>query len=168
MPGKRWKQDSSARKMKFETQQLTTVDLPMKMKNINLAILVSLAAFSAHLRAAEKLIEAESFTHMGGWVIDQQSMDQMGSPYAMAHGLGRQVKDASTEITIEKSGVYEVWVRTRDWVGQWKGDDVRPAMRAVGSPGKFKLSIDGRQVSETFGVTGAKWHWQDGGSVDLA
>ena len=27
------------------------------------------------------LVEAESFSNRGGWVIDQQSMDHMGSPF---------------------------------------------------------------------------------------
>jgi hypothetical protein len=26
------------------------------------------------------LLEAEQFTNLGGWVVDQQFMDQMGSP----------------------------------------------------------------------------------------
>ena len=95
-------------------------------------------------------------------------MDQMGSPYAMAHGLGRPVEDASTQVTLEEDGVYKIWVRTRDWVGQWKGEHIGPAMRAVGSPGKFKLSFNGKQLSETFGVTGTDWHWQDGGTVQLS
>ena len=42
------------------------------------------------------LIEAESFDNRGGWVVDQQFMDQMGSPFLLAHGLGRRVGDAAT------------------------------------------------------------------------
>lgn len=34
------------------------------------------------------LVEAESFNDKGGWFIDQQSMDIMGSPYLIAHGMG--------------------------------------------------------------------------------
>ena len=33
-------------------------------------------------------IEAESFQNLGGWVVDQQSMETMGSSYVMAHGMG--------------------------------------------------------------------------------
>jgi hypothetical protein len=33
-------------------------------------------------------LEAEGFEDFGGWELDQQSMDQMGSPYLLAHGLG--------------------------------------------------------------------------------
>ena len=40
-----------------------------------------LSALSLSSQAAEKelWLEAESFDTLGGWVIDQQSMDQMGS-----------------------------------------------------------------------------------------
>ena len=31
------------------------------------------------IRAADLFVEAESFTHKGGWVVDQQFMDLMGS-----------------------------------------------------------------------------------------
>ena len=43
-------------------------------------------------------IEAESFASKGGWSVDQQFMDQMGSPYLIAHGMGRPVADASTTL----------------------------------------------------------------------
>ena len=42
------------------------------------------------------LVEAESFNDKGGWFIDQQSMDIMGSPYLIAHGMGTPVKEANT------------------------------------------------------------------------
>ncbi|MBQ1866467.1 MAG: pyridine nucleotide-disulfide oxidoreductase, partial [Bacteroidales bacterium] len=40
-------------------------------------------------------VEAESFTDKGGWSLDQQFMDIMGSPYLIAHGMGVPVQDAS-------------------------------------------------------------------------
>lgn len=116
---------------------------------------------------ATVLVEAESFKDIGGWVIDQQVMDQMGSPYLLAHGLGRPVEDAVATVKFPQTGKYRVWVRTRDWVGQWKKRSRLRAMRAVGSPGKFELLVDGKALSTTFGVTGALWHWQDGGVVNI-
>jgi hypothetical protein len=104
------------------------------------------------------LVEAEGFTDIGGWVIDPQFMDLMGSPYLLAHGLGVPVKDASTKVAIPKAGRYRVWVRTKDWVAQWK---------APGTPGRFQVMIDGKALECTFGTVGAKWHWQDGGKIDL-
>ena len=41
-------------------------------------------------------IEAESFAEKGGWSVDQQFMDIMGSPYLIAHGMGVPVKDVSS------------------------------------------------------------------------
>jgi len=114
------------------------------------------------------LLEAEAFDDRGGWVIDQQSMDQMGSPYLMAHGLGVPVKDAVTVKRFEKLGVYRVWVRTRDWVGPWKGPKTtRAAMRAEGYPGRFQVMIDGQPLTATFGTKKSNWHWQDGGTVRI-
>jgi hypothetical protein len=104
------------------------------------------------------LVEAESFDELGGWVVDQQFMDQMGSPYLLAHGLGKPVDNAATTVEIPEPGRYRVWVRTRDWVAPWK---------APGAPGRFKLLVDGRPLPVTFGTEGADWHWHDGGVVEM-
>jgi len=103
-------------------------------------------------------LEAEAFSALGGWELDQQSMDQMGSPYLLAHGLGVPVKDAETSVRFPSAGRYRVWVRTRDWVAPWN---------APGAPGKFQLLVDGEPLAETFGTRNAEWHWHDGGTVDV-
>lgn len=103
-------------------------------------------------------LEAEGFDDRGGWELDQQSMDQMGSPYLLAHGLGIAVKDAVTKAKFPSAGKYRVWVRTKDWVAPWK---------APGAPGKFQLKIDGKPLKETFGTKSATWHWHDGGLVEV-
>ena len=56
------------------------------------------------------LIEAEDFSQYGGWVLDSQFETVMGSPYLLAHGLGRPVDDAYTQIHIDVSGEYELYV----------------------------------------------------------
>jgi hypothetical protein len=104
------------------------------------------------------LVEAEQFASFGGWSLDQQSMDQMGSPYLLAHGLGDPVADATTTVTFPAAGDYHVWVRTRDWVAPWK---------VPGAPGKFQLIVDGKTLPVTFGIEGAQWNWQDGGTVTV-
>jgi hypothetical protein len=104
------------------------------------------------------LIEAERFEHLGGWLPDSQFMDQMGSPFLLAHGLGQPVEDARTTIQLPRPGKYRVWVRTRDWVATWN---------APGAPGRFQLVIDGRPLETVFGTQRADWHWQAGGTVDL-
>ena len=106
----------------------------------------------------EVLVEAESFDKTGGWFVDQQFMDQMGSPMLLAHGLGVPVKDAVTTVMFPTTGKYRVWVRTRDWVASWN---------APGAPGRFQLLLDGKPLETTFGAENAAWHWQDGGTVTI-
>lgn len=109
-------------------------------------------------QASEVFVEAESFEQHGGWKLDTQFIQSMGSPYLLAHGLGRKVEDASTKISIPAAAKYRVWVRTYDWVARW---DASP------SPGRFRVSIAGRPLSVTFGTEGETWGWQDGGVVQL-
>ncbi len=104
------------------------------------------------------IVEAESFSDFGGWALDQQFMDQMGSPYLLAHGLGEPVKDATTTATFPETGKYRLFVRTKDWVAQWN---------APGAPGKFQIAVDGKTLETVFGTEGAEWHWQYGGTVDV-
>ena len=105
-----------------------------------------------------KLVETESFSNKGGWVIDQQSMDVMGSPYLMAHGMGVPVKDAETTVTFKKTGNYRVFVRTRNWAARWSTNDV---------PGKFQLIINNKALTTVFGTNSDEWAWQDGGIVSI-
>lgn len=104
------------------------------------------------------LVEAESFSSLGGWVLDQQSMDLMGSPYIMAHGLGTPVKNAATAFNASKAGQYRMWVRTKNWTELFGTN---------GAPGQFKVLLNGSETKETFGTHGADWFWQDGGVVTL-
>jgi hypothetical protein len=108
--------------------------------------------------AQHVLVEAEQFTELGGWDLDQQSMDVMGSPYLLAHGLGVPVRDASTSVAFAQPGLYHVWVRTRDWVAPWG---------VKGAPGKFQVLVNGKPLEVVFGTTGADWHWQYGGSIEV-
>ncbi|MCL4207753.1 MAG: FAD-dependent oxidoreductase [Pirellulaceae bacterium] len=123
-----------------------------------LLVLAWLPGFSAAAESRVVLIEAERFAHLGGWLPDSQFMDQMGSPFLLAHGLGEPVADARTPIHLPGPGKYRVWVRTRDWVATWN---------APGAPGRFQLLVDGRPLETVFGTEGAAWHWQDGGTVEV-
>ncbi len=134
--------------------------LPFRRQFLLSLLLTGLVALgSAPASAAERvLLEAENFDELGGWVVDQQFMDQMGSPFLLAHGLGDPVRDARTDAAFPAAGRYRVWVRTRDWVAPWK---------VSGAPGKFQLLVDGKPLPITFGTEGAEWHWQDGGVVEV-
>lgn len=128
------------------------------VRTLVIGLAASLHAGGRFAAADTLLVEAEQFTQLGGWDLDQQSMDQMGSPYLLAHGLGVPVADATTRVTFPATGTYHVWVRTRDWVAPWQ---------APGAPGRFQVMVDGVALAETFGTTGAEWHWQPGGKVTV-
>jgi len=127
------------------------------MKNL-CCIALAFFAVAFRVEAATVLVEAESFKEHGGWKIDTQFIEIMGSPYLLAHGLGRPVADATTTVELPETGRYRVWVRTKDWVAHWG---------APGTPGRFKLLVNGTALQETFGTKGAEWHWHDGGTVSI-
>jgi len=103
-------------------------------------------------------VEAESFASPGGWSIDTQFIETMGSPYLIAHGYGKPVADATTTTAAADAGKYRVWVRAKNWVGPWD---------AEGSPGRFKVAVNGTSLSKEFGATGKDWQWEEGGEVTL-
>ena len=72
--------------------------------------------FVGSLSAQSLLLETETFEEKGGWVVDQQFIPSMGSPYLLAHGMGEPVENARTTIEFPESGRYYFWVRTKDWV----------------------------------------------------
>lgn len=104
------------------------------------------------------LVEAESFDRKGGWVVDQQFMDLMGSPYLMAHGMGVPVEDASTTISFPEDGTYYVFVRTYNWTS--------PRYDGKG-PGKFTLAVDNKKLPVVLGDEGKQWMWQPAGTVSV-
>jgi hypothetical protein len=128
---------------------------------MNKLLLLFLSTFLSIVGFAQQnsiLVEAESFASKGGWVVDQQFMDQMGSPFLMAHGLGNPVKNAETTVAFPMLGKYRLFVRTRNWAARWTSKD---------APGKFQVLIDGNAVDPVFGTESSDWAWQDGGIVDI-
>ena len=134
------------------------------MRSMNKVFLVYVLASTFFLQgvqtshSAEVFVEAESFKNLGGWKLDTQFIQSMGSPYLLAHGLGEKVEDASTQLSVPSTAKYRVWVRTYDWVARW---DASP------SPGRFKISISGSSLPVIFGTEGKTWGWQDGGTIEL-
>lgn len=98
--------------------------------------------------AQNVLIEAESFDNPGGWTIDPQFEQQMGSPYLLAHGMGVPVENARTKIKFNADGRYHVWVRTMNWVpGNWD------------APGRFQLKANNDLLHEKLGLRSG-WGWE--------
>lgn len=123
-----------------------------------LLICFFLSLCSVSMRAAGVWVETENFKNKGGWVVDQQFMDLMGSPYLMAHGMGTPVADASTLVQIPEKGTYHVYVRTFNWTSPWHQGE---------GPGKFQLKVNGKKLSAVLGTKGQQWMWQYAGKTTL-
>ena len=100
------------------------------------------------------LIEAEAFAEHGGWVVDQQFMDQMGSPFLLAHGIGKPVGNAKTTVRLPKKGQWHVFARTWNWCAPWDIQD---------GPGVFRIAVNGQTLEHVLG-TGKQWGWEYAGS----
>ena len=104
------------------------------------------------------LIEAEQFQNKGGWSVDPLFMDQMGSPFLLAHGNGTPVKDASTKVKFQSKGHYFMWVRTRNWNSPWDPEQ---------APGRFNILINGINTGKEFGKNPSGWGWVNGGKIAI-
>jgi len=125
------------------------------MKHPFLIILFSILCTLNAISQKDILIEAESFINKGGWLSDPQFVEQMGSPYLMAHGMGVPVPNASTKIIFQEKGKYHVWARTKNWVpGNWE------------APGRFKVLVNGKTLKNTLGLH-ADWSWEYAGKIRI-
>ena len=155
------------------------------MKTRLFAALLALVSLAA--QAETVVIEAEWFEDHGGWVNDTQFMDQMGSPYLLAHGLGKPVADAKMSFSVENGVVgpaydieddpepeveqpakkqkpddtkakrFKVMVRTMNWTARWSKE---PA-------GTFKVVVDGKELPNVLGAGKGEWSIEEAGVVEL-
>ncbi len=126
-------------------------------------LLLCFAAFAT--QAETVFIEAESFDDWGGWVNDTQFMDQMGSPYLLAHGMGKPVADAKTKF-IAKGGRYNVWVRTKNWMAGVYAAQGLPVPEVPASA--FELLVNGMLLKTVLGTQGkGEWLWVKADDVTL-
>ena len=130
------------------------------MRKFTVIVLTALIIHSINAKNLPSLfIEAESFQNKGGWVVDQQFMDLMGSSYLMAHGLGTPVSDATTTVNFDKRGEYTVFVRTYNWTSPWTTKE---------GPGKFQLTVNGKALNnKILGTKSNTWEWQEVGKVKI-
>lgn len=127
------------------------------MRKITITTLL-LISWILQSMANNLFVEAESFQNKGGWVVDQQFMDLMGSPYLMAHGMGVLVDDAITEVKFPSTGEYTIYVRTYNWTSPWYDGE---------GPGKFQLKLNGEKVGDILGAIGSEWTWQRAGKINI-
>ena len=113
---------------------------------------------SPFMSGTDALVEAESFATKGGWVVDPQFVDVMGSPYLLAHGMGEPVADAETSVEFGFPGLVRAWVRTRDWTPDWEGE----------KPGRYRLEVGGETFPADLGVAPPDWGWVNAGVVRVA
>ena len=129
----------------------------MKTMFVFLSILTSsMICFSQSNHSV--FLEAENFQNKGGWLVDQQFMDLMGSPYLIAHGMGVPVADAEMIVAFPSTGEYSVFVRTFNWTSPWYDGE---------GPGKFQLLVDGQTAGAVLGAAGSEWFWQSAGKVNI-
>ena len=110
------------------------------------AMAIAIAAHAARVEIAPQAFDP------GGWKLDVQFMDVMGSPYLLAHGAGIRRTDAKTVVSIPRSGAWRVWARTRKWAD---------------GAGAFAISVGGKRLERTFGASQEEWAWEDGGRIEL-
>ena len=126
------------------------------MKVLLTAFTLTTAVFADN---AKVWVEAESFADRGGWMVDTQFIDIMGSAYLLAHGMGKPVKDAVTDVKVPAPGKYKLWVRTKNWVGPWD---------APGAPGRFQIAVDGKNLGNDHATSGKDWQWEDAGIIEAS
>ncbi|MDO4558260.1 MAG: hypothetical protein Q4C47_04780, partial [Planctomycetia bacterium] len=152
---------------------------------IGISIVVAIGKPACAENGATVYVEAERFAEIGGWSVDSQFLDQMGSTFLIAHGTGTPVEDAVTEVSFPESGVWYVWVRTRNWVSPWTFPEGVNQMDEVGGmdsgtfadqpveirqrsfPGAFQISVNGEMVSYVFGTRDREWTWESGGAITI-
>ena len=131
------------------------------MKIISTDVKTGLKASFAAIAAAFAVITAsagridvypQSFD-AGGWGIDVQLMDVIGSPYLIAHGRGIRVTDATASVSVPEAGRWSVYVRTRKWVD---------------GAGRFKVVVGERELNHVFGKSQSEWAWEKGGELELS
>lgn len=100
-------------------------------------------------------VAPEDFKTLGGWQIDTQFVDLLGTSYLLATGVLKPVEDARANVELTVAGRYRVWVRTRDWL---------PAYH----PGKYQVVVKKTVLPRILGhAESDEWQWVIAGDVAL-
>lgn len=123
------------------------------MKKLLLALLCTCGACGGALAGLRVALPPQLFD-AGGWQLDVQFMEEMGSPYLLAHGMGRRVVNARGTLELPEAGTWRVKVRTKNW--------------AEGAPGRFRVRVDGQPLPQELGTGARAWTWETAGELELA
>lgn len=85
-------------------------------------------------------VSPEDFDALGGWVVDTQFVDRLGSSYLLAAGVLEPVADARATVTIETAARYQVWARVRDWLPEYH-------------PGTFQVVVNDAALPKVLGFS---------------
>ncbi len=90
-------------------------------------------------------IEAGSFDEFGGWILDTQFIEIMGSTYLMAHGLGKPVHSSGYWGTWAwEGGYYRHPINDLEYIRDWNFRAVFGAWNAVKNKEKASEYINAR------------------------
>ena len=128
-----------------------------KTKLTPFVVICMAMAYSSLAADSTICLEAEQFKERGGWAVDSQFIDQMGSSFLLAHGMGKPVADAVTTFECPAAGTYHVWARTRNWTALW----------SIHAAGTFTVKVNGKELPSVLGRGAGGWLWQKAGEVRL-
>ncbi len=128
-----------------------------KTKLTPFVVICMAMAYSSLAADSTICLEAEQFKERGGWAVDSQFIDQMGSSFLLAHGMGKPVADAVTTFECPAAGTYHVWARTRNWTAPW----------SIHAAGTFTVKVNGKELPSVLGRGAGGWLWQKAGEVRL-
>ena len=111
------------------------------------AFLFAFLAVGGNMNGSVIWLEAERFQDIGGWTRDAQFLDQMGSPYLLATGMGEPVANAQTTITVEKEGRYRFGriLDVPDWSREIIPPLSKPGVNVI--EGDYLLEVNGVEVT---------------------
>lgn len=119
------------------------------MKNI---FLLSTFLFSLTSFAQRVDIHPQAF-NPGGWKVDVQFMDVMGSPYLLAHGNGIRCLDAKAVANIPEAGEWRIYVRSRSWVDGAGAFKIKVKAKLSDNDVTRFYDFDGNEITVNTGKT---------------
>ena len=148
----------AAEKLQRKSIKLKVESVKMSKTKLTPFVVICMAMAYSSLAADSTIcLEAEQFKERGGWAVDSQFIDQMGSSFLLAHGMGKPVADAVTTFECPAAGTYHVWARTRNWTAPW----------SIHAAGTFTVKGNGKELPSVLGRGAGGWLWQKAGEVRL-